>query len=100
MSKAITKTTDENPEILSVEEAKACGIDANKEFVVIYPEWIRINNLLKTNSWTVKQVLFKGFYEDVILENSGVLLRVVNDESGKYTEGDIVGLKIKKWLEY
>jgi hypothetical protein len=47
-----------------------------------------------------KEVLFKGFYEDLILENNGVILRVVNDESGKYTEGDITGLKIKKWLEY
>ena len=50
--------------------------------------------------WTVKEVLFKGFYEDLILENNGAILRVVNDESGKYAEGDIVGLKIKKWLEY
>ncbi|RYU90684.1 ABC transporter ATP-binding protein [Mucilaginibacter terrigena] len=89
-----------NCNVLTVEEAKACGINADKEFVVIYPEWIRLNNILKTSIWTVKQVLFKGFYEDLILENNGTMLRVVNDESGKYAEGDTVGLKIKKWLEY
>ncbi|MDB5127057.1 ABC transporter ATP-binding protein [Mucilaginibacter sp.] len=89
-----------NCNVLTINEAKACGIEAKKEFVVIYPEWIRMNNILKTSNWTVKQVLFKGFYEDLILENNGVILRAVNDESGKYTEGDITGLKIKKWLEY
>nr|WP_067060509.1 ABC transporter ATP-binding protein [Mucilaginibacter sp. L294] len=89
-----------NCNVLNAEEAKACGIVAEKDYVVIYPEWIRLNNILKTSKWTVKEVLFKGFYEDLILENNGSILRVVNDESGKYAEGDIVGLKIKKWLEY
>jgi ABC-type sulfate/molybdate transport systems ATPase subunit len=89
-----------NCNVLNTGEAKACGIVAEKEHVVIYPEWIRLNNILKTNKWTVKEVLFKGFYEDLILENNGAMLRVVNDESGKYAEGDIVGVKIKKWLEY
>ncbi|MCO5935893.1 ABC transporter ATP-binding protein [Mucilaginibacter sp. RB4R14] len=89
-----------NCNVLTVDEAKVCGIESHKEAVVIYPEWIRINNVLKTNKWTVKQVLFKGFYDDLILENNGVILRVINDDSGKYKEGDIVGLKIKKWLEY
>lgn len=89
-----------NCNVLSVADAKICGIEAQKESVVIYPEWIRLHNVLKTKKWTVKQVLFKGFYEDVILENKGVLLRVVNDDSGQYAVGDEIGIKIKKWLEY
>jgi ABC-type Fe3+/spermidine/putrescine transport system ATPase subunit len=89
-----------NCNVLNAKEAKACGMATEKEFVVIYPEWIRLTNILKTNNWTVKEVLFKGFYEDLILENNGVILRVVNDESGKYAKGDTAGLKIKKWLEY
>ncbi|MBD1392592.1 ABC transporter ATP-binding protein [Mucilaginibacter glaciei] len=89
-----------NCNILNTEEAKVCGMQTAKEYIVVYPEWIRISKVLATNSWTVKQVLFKGFYEDLILENQGVLLRVVNDESEKYTEGDLIGIRIKKWLEY
>lgn len=89
-----------NCNVLNAEEAKACGIATERENIVIYPEWIRLNNILKTSKWTIKEVLFKGFYEDLILENNGAILRVVNDESGKYAEGDVVGLKIKKWLEY
>jgi len=89
-----------NCNVLTVDEAALCGMQTDKQYVVVYPEWIRINQMLKTSSWTVKQILFKGFYEDLILEQNGVLLRVVNDDSGKYTEGDVVGVKIKKWLEY
>ncbi|TWR26360.1 ABC transporter ATP-binding protein [Mucilaginibacter pallidiroseus] len=90
-----------NCNVLTAEEAAtATGVKSEKGNVVIYPEWVRLSNVLKTNTWIVKQVLFKGFYEDLILENNGVLLRAVNDESGKYTEGDKVGVKIKKWLEY
>ncbi|MDB4918580.1 ABC transporter ATP-binding protein [Mucilaginibacter sp.] len=88
-----------NCNVLNANEAKACGMRADKEYVVVYPEWIRINKVLKTSKWKVQQVLFKGFYEDLILENDGILLRVVNDE-GKYNEGDMVSLNIKKWLEY
>jgi ABC-type sulfate/molybdate transport systems ATPase subunit len=88
-----------NCNVLNDNEAKACGMQTDKEYVVVYPEWIRINKVLKTSRWIVKQVLFKGFYEDLILENDGILLRVVNDE-GKYNEGDMVSLNIKKWLEY
>jgi ABC-type Fe3+/spermidine/putrescine transport system ATPase subunit len=89
-----------NCNVLTREEAAACALKTDKEHIVIYPEWIRINSILKTTSWTVKEILFKGFYEDVILENGGVILRALNNESGQYTEGDVVGLKIKKWLEY
>jgi ABC-type Fe3+/spermidine/putrescine transport system ATPase subunit len=89
-----------NCNVLQPDEAKACGIDSKKEFVVIYPEWIRLTDILKTNSWKVRQVLFKGFYEELILNNNGTILRVLNTENGKYTEGDLVGLKMKKWLEY
>ncbi|MBB5396131.1 ABC transporter ATP-binding protein [Mucilaginibacter sp. AK015] len=89
-----------NCNVLTTQDAKACGIEATKEFVVIYPEWIRLNDILMTSKWTVKQVLFKGFYEDLILENGGAILRVLNNQSGKYADGDMVGVKIKKWLEY
>jgi ABC-type Fe3+/spermidine/putrescine transport system ATPase subunit len=89
-----------NCNVLNANEAKFCGMQAHKDHVVVYPEWIRINKVLKTSRWKIKQVLFKGFYEDLILENGDIVLRVVNDDSEKYNEGDMVSLNIKKWLEY
>ncbi|MBK0378089.1 ABC transporter ATP-binding protein [Mucilaginibacter segetis] len=89
-----------NCNILSAEEALLCGITTHKETVVIYPEWIRINPALKTNNWVISQILFKGFYEDIILENRDVILRIINYENDKYKAGDEVALEIKRWLEY
>ncbi|MBL4675058.1 MAG: ABC transporter ATP-binding protein [Mucilaginibacter sp.] len=89
-----------NCNVLNADEAKACGIKADKVTIVVYPEWVRLSNVLKTSEWLVKEILFKGPYEDLILEYKGVILRVVNNEPDSYKEGDVVGVKVKRWLEY
>lgn len=89
-----------NCNILTNPEAKLCGVNTTKEYTVVYPEWIKLKLLTKTKSWKVNQVLFKGFYEDLILEQNDTLLRVVNEEPGKYAEGDKVAVRVTKWLEY
>ena len=89
-----------NCSILTAAEGKLCGISITKEHAVIYPEWIKLKLITKAKNWVVRQVLFKGFYEDLILEQNGTLLRVVNEESGKYIEGDKVAVRVGKWLEY
>lgn len=89
-----------NCNVLNADQAKSCGMQTDKDHIVVYPEWIKINKVLKTSRWRIKQVLFKGFYEDLILEHGDMVLRVVNDNGGKFNEGDMVSLNIKKWLEY
>ncbi|GAA4328464.1 ABC transporter ATP-binding protein [Mucilaginibacter gynuensis] len=89
-----------NCNVMDAAEAKACGINADKSTVVVYPEWVTITHSLTHKDWTVKQVLFKGFYEDLILHNGHTQLRAVNQEKGKYKDGDTANLKVKKWLEY
>jgi ABC-type Fe3+/spermidine/putrescine transport system ATPase subunit len=89
-----------NCNVLNAYEAKLCGVTTEKEFVVIYPEWIRLSSSPDATQWTVREVLFKGFYEDLLLEYSDLIIRVVNGENGRFTIGDTIGIKIKKWLEY
>ena len=89
-----------NCNVLTQEEAKLCGIKTNNDCVVIYPEWAITTNSWTRKNWTVKQVLFKGSYEDLLLENKEVMLRLLNDQPGKYKEGDRLHLKISKYLEY
>jgi ABC-type Fe3+/spermidine/putrescine transport system ATPase subunit len=89
-----------NCSILTASEAKSCGIKATKDYVVVYPEWIKIKLITKTKKWTIKEVLFKGSYEDLILQNGNILLRVINDVPGGYSEGDMVSVRVGKWLEY
>lgn len=89
-----------NCNVLTQDEAKLCGIKTKNDWVVIYPEWaITTNNWLR-KTWMVKQVLFKGNYEDLLLENKEVTLRLLNDQPGKYQVGDRLHLKISRYLEY
>jgi ABC-type Fe3+/spermidine/putrescine transport system ATPase subunit len=89
-----------NCNVLSADEAAVCGIKAKLQQVMIYPEWIEPRKGIGRKKWEVKQVLFKGFYEELLLENQGVTLRILNGQQGKYGEGSKVALKVGKWVEY
>jgi ABC-type sulfate/molybdate transport systems ATPase subunit len=89
-----------NCNIFTAEQSKLLGINPKKDTVVIYPHCVSVTHSWSRKNWTVKQVLFKGFYEDLILESAGISMRVLNREQGKYKEGDEVNLKVGKWLEY
>jgi ABC-type Fe3+/spermidine/putrescine transport system ATPase subunit len=89
-----------NCTVLTNAEAKVIGIKTNADHIVIYPEWIRTIKTWARNNWKVKQVLFKGCYEDLLLEYKDITIRVLNDQFGKYNEGDKINLKFNKWLEY
>lgn len=86
--------------ILTAAEAAVCGIKAKKTQVMLYPEWAEANTGWRNRKWMVKQVLFKGFYEELLLENKGVTLRILSGQAGKYGEGSKVALKVLKYLEY
>ena len=86
--------------ILTRQEATACGIHAAKEHVVVYPEWARATSSWTHKDWTIKQVLFKGSHEGLVVEKDGVLLRLINDQSGKYGEDDKVHVKVERFLEF
>jgi ABC-type Fe3+/spermidine/putrescine transport system ATPase subunit len=86
--------------VLTADEAQLCGIKATKEHVMMYPEWVEATASWTRRYWTVKQVLFKGFYEELVLENEGVSLRILNGHAGRYIEGNKVNLKVGRYLEY
>jgi ABC-type sugar transport system ATPase subunit len=89
-----------NCTILTNDEAKICGVKTNAQYVVIYPEWIETTKTWINNDWKILQVLFKGCNEDLLVEYKGITIRALNDQFGKYNEGDKVNLKLNRWLEY
>ena len=89
-----------NCNVLTAAEAKICGIKTKADHIAIYPEWVETTGSWTRKDWEVKQVLFKGCFEDLLLANNGITLRVLNDQFDKYTEGSKVHLKINKWLEF
>lgn len=93
-----TATLLTNCNVLNAEEASILGIYTNKDQVVIYPEWIDFKNTGR--EWLVKECLFKGFYEEILLEYEGVQLRALNTEPGLYRTNAIVKAEIRKFREY
>jgi ABC-type Fe3+/spermidine/putrescine transport system ATPase subunit len=89
-----------NCNVLNAGEAMVCGVKAKKEWVMLYPEWVEAREGWGGKHWTVKQVLFKGFYEELLLENDSVVLRILNGQAGKYIEGSKVKVKIGRYIEY
>jgi ABC-type Fe3+/spermidine/putrescine transport system ATPase subunit len=89
-----------NCNVLTREDAAHFGIKAKADNVVIYPEWAAPTGSWTRKDFTVKQVLFKGSYEDLLVEKDHITLRLLNDQPGKYHIGDKVHIKINKYLEF
>jgi len=85
---------------LTAAQAKVCGIKSKRGTVIIYAEHITISTLGMGSKWTIKQVLFKGFFEELIIERDEVTLRVINHARRKYPVGSKVGISIKKFYEF
>lgn len=84
---------------LTAAEAKSCGINTKRGTVVIYSEHVKIG-LGFGRKWIVKQVLFKGFFEELIIEREGVKLRVINYDRGKYQKGSRISININNYFEF
>ncbi len=86
--------------VLTSDQAKVCGIKAERGTIAINPEHVEISTGWGKKDWTVVQILFKGFFEELIVEKQDVTIRVLNLDRNKYPEGTKVGIKVKKYFEY
>ncbi len=84
---------------LTPAEAKSCGIKTQRGTVVVYSEHIKTGKGFG-NKWTVKQILFKGFFEELIIERDGVILRANNYTKGKYEKGSKISISIEHYFEF
>jgi len=91
-----------NAVVLHAEEAAKLGIMSKTETVVFYPEWVE----LKTG-WSgggkrfeVKDVYYKGFYEELLLERNGVTIRAIQLNRGEHKKNDHVQANIGRFLNF
>ena len=89
-----------NAFVLPAEEARVLGIRSKMSTVMIYPEWVELKSGWSSKSYQVKEIFFKGFYEDLLLERSGVELISINQKPGSYQKGDKVQVQISRYLEF
>lgn len=89
-----------NCNVLTGADAQLIGLRTNKSSVALYPEWIRIREGLHQNIFDVKGSIFKGFFEELIIERDNVSLRALNINVGAYKNGDKVSVEIDRFLDF
>jgi ABC-type sugar transport system ATPase subunit len=84
---------------LNPDDAKKVGIKTTRGSVIIYAEDIKVSKGF-SSKWTVKQVLFKGIYEELIIQSDKVILRATNYSKGKFPRGSKLSISIEKYHEF
>lgn len=65
-----------------------------------YPEWAEINSNWSSRRFEVKDVYYKGFYDELLLERNGVTVRALQLNRGEHKKNDHVQLNISRFLEF
>lgn len=89
-----------NAVVLNQQEAHQLGIKTQKQQVVFYPEWVELKNTWSSKRFEVRDVYYKGFYDELLLERNGVKIRVLQLNSGKHKKNDHVNANIGRFLEF
>ncbi len=85
---------------LTKEEAEQLGIKTTKLNVVFYPEWVELKSTWNSRRFEVKEVYYKGFYDELLLERNGVVIRALQLNSGEHKKNDHVQANIGRFLEF
>lgn len=89
-----------NAFVLPADEAKRMGIRSAKNSVMIYPEWVQLKSSWTSKKYSVKEIFFKGFYEELLLERDGIELISINQKPGMYQKGQKIQVQISRFLEF
>lgn len=82
--------------ILSAEQASMLGLSNQK--VAIHPEWIQLQSE-PFGSFQVQRIIYRGFYEEVIVKKGEIELHVYHMSGRKWKEGQALNVQISKFVE-
>ncbi|MEJ7779728.1 MAG: ABC transporter ATP-binding protein [Daejeonella sp.] len=89
-----------NAFVLPSDEAKLMGIRSKAPNVMIYPEWVQLKNSWSSKRYEVKEIFFRGSYEELLLERKDIKIRAINSKPGIYERGQEVQVVIRRFLEF
>lgn len=89
-----------NAFVLPASDARSLGLRPIKEKVMIYPEWVQLKNSWSSKRYLVKDIFFKGFYEELLLEREHVKIRAVNLQPGNFRKGESIQVLLNQFLEF
>lgn len=83
--------------ILTPEQVKFLNIEVAAECFAIHPEWLKVE-ADENGEFEVETVLFRGFYEELVIRNPHVYLRVYQMKHGHLKRGDKVACQVLKYM--
>ena len=89
-----------NAVVLKPEDAIKLGLQAKQQSLVFYPEWVELKGGWNSKRYEVKDVYYKGFYEELLLERNGVVIRAIQLNRGEHKKNDHVQANIGRFLEF
>jgi multiple sugar transport system ATP-binding protein len=89
-----------NAVALKADEAQQLGITTKRDTVVFYPEWVELKAGWNSKRFEVKDVYYKGFYEELLLERNGVTIRAIQLNREAHKKNDHVQANIGRFLEF
>ena len=89
-----------NAVVLSTDDATKLGITSTKGSIVFYPEWVELKSGWNSKRYEVKEVYYKGFYEELLLERNGVTIRAIQLNREEHKKNDHVQANIGRFLEF
>ncbi|SFG93732.1 ABC transporter ATP-binding protein [Pedobacter insulae] len=89
-----------NAVVLTNAEAEQLGIKTTAKNVVFYPEWVELKNTWNSRRFEVKEVYYKGFFDELLLERNGVTIRSLQLNSGEHKKNDHVQANIGRFLVF
>ncbi len=98
--KLYTATLLSNGTVFNGIKSALLGIKTDSKTVMVYAEDFYVDKNSIENLCSVEAVLFKGFYEEIVLNNNHVKFRMININPGTYKIGDQVNIAVKRFLTF
>ncbi len=98
-SKVYTARLLGNANALSAAAAEKLGLHSTASTAVFYPEWVDLKASWNSRRFEVKDVYYKGFYEELLLERNGVRIRAIQMNRGEHKKHDYIQASITKTLD-
>lgn len=89
-----------NAVVLQASEAEKLGIMTKAASVLFYPEWVELKSSWNSKRFEVKDVYYKGFYDELLLERNGVVIRAIQLNRGEHEKNDHAQVSISRFLEF
>lgn len=89
-----------NAVVLGHEEAEKLGLEIKNGHAVFYPEWVELKSSWNSRRFEVKDIYYKGFYEELLLERNGVKIRAIQLNRGEHKKHDHIQANISRFITF